>query len=540
MPSLRGFLSLPLRCSHVSYSAPLPFHGSRRVGRAFPCQTQSFSCFDWSPQRRYLHAAILAPGLGGALASLPGAGKDSKGHITVPVPDPRLERLAKLERTKPVPASVEVVEVEKDLVDELVRIVQEPSAAAATKQVEFSGKFLSSLRSSDAIVLAVPCRDDADLQGYTRDPVKWFQAAELALVSADLQNLEHQVCKDGNTGPSVDLDIAKLRKALSSAKDPTVRRDADSLVQEVLVPGFKALRERLRAGLAARGARAGLGGNAGAVGKPSGTLDPRFEDLARGWLNSVVTWKPLILLADVPEADAGDAVGATCAANTDGPAGNAASRDLLAFAKEQGLPCIILCAALEGEVAGLREEPEFLTEYLSSFGLMEGELTTEGSNEPASLRPWRSRSADLTRYVPRLFNLLTYYTAGEKEARAWMCPRVRKDGSPLAFVLFDSGKITAPAAVKPGKNASGKAGASGKSGTEEDGVPAPLAARAIHTSFESRLKNVELWRFEDLDALGTTDSGPGAKERARSTGKARKLPAQALLQEGDVVEFGLG
>lgn len=466
-------------------------------------------------QRRELHAALVAAGLGDALAALPGAGRDRQGHITVPVPDPRLQLLAELERTKPVPAAVEVAELGPGLREELVGAV-EGGLRTPPEQAELSGKLLAGLREAEALLLAVPC-------GEAAEPVRWLEAAERALVAADLQALEQQVCKGGSSGPQAELDTAKLQKALATAKDKAVKQHAEELVRDVLAPGLESLRARLRAGEPARDARPGLGrppGTPGAHAFPA--LDGRFEDLARSWLSVLVTWKPLFVLADVPEAAAGDTEG-----GEGGPLGNEASRQLLAHAAAQGVPGLAACVALEGEAAALREEPEFLAEYLASLGLRSAAAGTGGA---AGLRAWRPQAPELARRVPRLLNLQTYYTAGEKEARAWLCPRVRKDGSPLAFALLGPGGAGAKA---------GKATGKGAAGAEEDGVCASVASRAIHTSFEARMKSVLVWKFEDLEALAPSASGPGAKERAKSAGKMRKLGATALLEEGDVVEFNL-
>lgn len=432
------------------------------------------------PQRRLLHAALLAPGFGDALAALPGAGKDKQGRITVPVPDPRIQVLAELERTNPIPATVEVADLETELMDEVASVVEGGG--------ELSGKLLSSLRASDVLVLAVPCREGVD-------PVQWLQSAEKALISADLTSFEQQVCKNGSTGPDADLDVAKLQKSLNGAKDPAVRRAAEELTSSVVVPGINSLRARLRAGIPAREARPGLARKSPDVHFDA--LDPRFEDLARAWLNILTTWQPMLVLADVPEVDAADSAGSA--------AGNDFSRRLSEHTAKLGVKCLVVCTALEGETVQLKEEPEFLAEYLESFGLRAGDSEADGDKK---LRPWHTQSANVTRFLPSHLNLLTYYTAGEKEARMWMCPRVKKDGLPLAF-------------------------------QGEEGVPAFLAARAIHTSFEARVKQTLLWKFEDLASLAPDASGPGGKERAKKAGKMQRLPRDGLVQEGDVVEFEL-
>eukprot|EP00427_Karlodinium_veneficum_P006765 CAMPEP_0169176620 /NCGR_PEP_ID=MMETSP1015-20121227/65966_1 /TAXON_ID=342587 /ORGANISM="Karlodinium micrum, Strain CCMP2283" /LENGTH=426 /DNA_ID=CAMNT_0009251137 /DNA_START=276 /DNA_END=1556 /DNA_ORIENTATION=- len=425
-----------------------------------------------------------------------------------------------MEHTHPVPAIAEVVEVDRASLEEFVNVVGE-SCAGSPEPAELSGKFLSELRAADAIVLAVPC------PGAESDPVKWYQMAESILVSHDLLALEQQVCKQGTSGADAELDESKLRKSLSNSKDPTVKRDAEDLLRNVLAPGLSSLRKRLRAGVPAREARGGLERLSGSENFLA--LDNRFEDLARGWLNALTTWRPLLVVADVPESDAGFSLDANGASS---PVGNSSSIALKSYLEKHGVPCVTLCVALEGESAGLKDEPDFLKEYLESYGLVDA--NSADKTESDQLRAWSSQCPELVTYFPRLLNQMIYYTAGEKEARAWMCPRVRKDRSPLPFSLI----VSKVASTPPAKN--GKANKdSSASSPNEDGVPAFLASRAIHTSFESRLKNVLLWKFSDLEVIGISDSGPGAKERAKADGKMKKCPSQHLLEDGDVVEFDL-
>lgn len=331
--------------------------------------------------------ALLAPaGLGEAFVALPGGSKDGRGVLSVPVPDPRLDRLAHLERTKAVPAVVEVLGLEQALSDELHEAVSEELGG---RPPELSGKLLGALRSSDAIVIAVPCGS-----GDEGAPVAWLQAAERILIAADLAALEHQVC-EGGAGADSPIDTAKLRKALAGSGNATVRREAEELVKSVVAPGLASLRARLRAGLPVREARPGLEPLQAPAAGPFADLDPRFGDLASGWLSLLVTWRPVLLLADVPEADAGSEAAAASPL-----AGNAASQRLTAYAAQQGMPCLTVCTTLEGESVALSEEPEFLREYLASLGLVAAEAAAEGGQQL-----WHSRCGDLVRHIPPLENL---------------------------------------------------------------------------------------------------------------------------------------
>jgi len=488
----------------------------------------------WS---RDLHTALLAGGLGNAISALPHASKDKQGTITVPVPDPRLDLLAEMERTKPVPALMEVAEVEGSLLEELKTAVDKALAGAQQQPVELSGKLLATLKACDALVMAVPCLADPEAS----DPRKWLDTAESLLVKADLQALEQQLCIQGASGPDAKFDEAKLRKSVANSKDKAVSRSADELLRDVLLPGFSVLRAQLRAGVPARELREGLQPWDHSLRQESfGALDRRFEDLARGWLNQLVTWRPLLIVADVPESDAGAAArGSSNNGSTNFganlPLGNEASSLLLAHTERRGLPCLTACVALESESAGLRDEPEFVQEYLESFGLRGGHTPDDTTS---SLRPWTSQAASLVRQFPRLLNQLVYFTAGEKEARAWMCPRVRHDHSPLPFMLSDATSKTAAATQTASPPKGGKA-AKASASAADNGVPAFLACRAIHSSFESRVKGVLLWKLADLEVLGPSATGPAVKERAKAEGKMRKLPAKHAIEEGDIVEFEL-
>ena len=85
----------------------------------------------------------------------------------------------------------------------------------------------------------------------------------------------------------------------------------------------------------------------------------------------------------------------------------------------------------------------------------------------------------------RLLDLLTFYTAGEKEARAWTIPK---------------------------------------------GMTARYAAGRIHSDFEKSFIRAEVVSYPDFtDCRGTAD--------ARRAGKARMEGKHYVVQEGDVVYF---
>lgn len=120
-------------------------------------------------------------------------------------------------------------------------------------------------------------------------------------------------------------------------------------------------------------------------------LDPEVLDYAKRNL-FLLTAKPLMYVANVSELDL--------------PEGNEFSKRVFEYAKEEGSPAVLICAKLEEELIGL--EPEEKEELLKSYGLEE-----PGLNK-------------LIREAYKLLDLITFFTAGEKEARAWTVKKRHK------------------------------------------------------------------------------------------------------------------
>ena len=135
------------------------------------------------------------------------------------------------------------------------------------------------------------------------------------------------------------------------------------------------------------------------------------------------------------------------------------------FAPIDGVKPIPICAKVEADLAEL--EPEEAAEYLAEIGLAEPGLNT------------------LIREAYRLLGLQSYFTAGEKEVRAWTVPI---------------------------------------------GAKAPQAAGVIHTDFERGFIKAEVISFDEYAALG---GEKGAKE----AGKMRLEGKEYVMADGDVVHF---
>ena len=156
----------------------------------------------------------------------------------------------------------------------------------------------------------------------------------------------------------------------------------------------------------------------------------------------LLTMKPMLYVANVDESQVADT-----------------------FAPIDGVVPIPICAKVEADLAEL--DPEEAAEYLTDLGLTEPGLNA------------------LIREAYRLLGLQSYFTAGEKEVRAWTVPI---------------------------------------------GAKAPQAAGVIHTDFERGFIKAEVIGFEDYVALG---GEKGAKE----AGRMRLEGKEYVIADGDVVHF---
>ncbi|MCH8490280.1 MAG: redox-regulated ATPase YchF [Oceanicaulis sp.] len=186
-------------------------------------------------------------------------------------------------------------------------------------------------------------------------------------------------------------------------------------------------------------------------GRPARKADvPR--DQMRAWrMMQLLTAKPVLFVANVDEDSAAT--------------GNAHSRMVEARATEEGAACVVISAKIESELALL--EAEERVEYLAELGL----------EEPGLNR--------LIHTGYQLLDLLTYFTVGPKEARAWT---IRK------------------------------------------GWTAPRAAGVIHGDFERGFIRAETTAFADYIAHG-------GEAGAREAGKLRQEGKEYVVQDGDVMLF---
>ena len=186
-------------------------------------------------------------------------------------------------------------------------------------------------------------------------------------------------------------------------------------------------------------------------GRPARSVEVAPDDTRAFAGLQLLTAKPVLYVCNVAEADAA--------------AGNALSRAVEAMAAGQGAASVVISARIEEEIAQLA--PDEAAEFLTEMGL----------EEPGLDR--------LIRAAYALLGLMTYFTVGPKEARAW---------------------------------------------TVRTGTRAPQAAGVIHGDFERGFIRAETIAYDDFVALrgeqGAKDAG-----RMRVEGKAYEV------RDGDVLHF---
>jgi ribosome-binding ATPase len=145
--------------------------------------------------------------------------------------------------------------------------------------------------------------------------------------------------------------------------------------------------------------------------------------------------------------------------------GNEFSRRVEERAREEGAACVVMSAKIEAEIAVL--PPEERAEYLAAIGLKEAGIDR------------------LIRAGYALLNLITYFTAGPKEAAAWTITR---------------------------------------------GTKAPQAAAVIHSDFERGFIRAETIAYDDYVILG-------GEAGAQAAGKMRLEGKSYVVADGDVMHF---
>jgi GTP-binding protein YchF len=233
-------------------------------------------------------------------------------------------------------------------------------------------------------------------------------------------------------------DLARIERRLERTAKAARGGDSAAKREEELL---HRIQERLDAGLPARGIEA--------------------QDLDSVKDLGLLTLKPIIYVANVAE----DELGPALELGKDGSASDHPVEALRRLAAERSAEVAVVSAATEAELTELPEQDA--REYLESLGVNE---------------------TGMGRFVQTaydLLGLLTYFTAGEPEVKAWTVRR---------------------------------------------GAKAPEAAGAIHSDIERGFIRAEVTAWDDLIEAGS-------QEAAKRSGKTRLEGKDYVMREGDVVYF---
>jgi GTP-binding protein YchF len=224
-------------------------------------------------------------------------------------------------------------------------------------------------------------------------------------------------------------DLESLEKRLPAFQKKAKGGDKESVAQVALI-------EPMIAALAA--------------GNPARTAIPAGQEAMAAALG-LMTTKPVLYVCNVEEASAAT--------------GNALSARVAEMAKAKGAAHVVVSAAIEAEISQLPEGDK--AEFLSGLGLEDSGLDR------------------VIRAGYGLLGLITYFTVGPKEARAW---------------------------------------------TIIKGTKAPAAAGVIHGDFERGFIAAETIGYDDYVTLG-------GEVPAKEAGKMRVEGKEYVVRDGDVMLF---
>ncbi len=186
--------------------------------------------------------------------------------------------------------------------------------------------------------------------------------------------------------------------------------------------------------------------------KPARSLDLEDDEVEIIAPMMLLTAKPILYVCNVDEDSVHE--------------GNDHTKRFAEMVKDEGAEVILISAGIEADIAELESKEERM-EFLEDMGL----------KEPGVNR--------LIQSCYNLLNLITYFTAGEKEVRAW---------------------------------------------TVQKGSSAPQAAGVIHTDFEKGFIRAEVIKYNDYVSLGSESA-------VKEAGKLGVEGKQYIVQDGDIMHF---
>ncbi len=256
--------------------------------------------------------------------------------------------------------------------------------------------------------------------------------------------------------------LVKVARCFGSAPEPAAELEEFAL--DLVLADLTSVEKRLDVvGKEARAGKKDAAAEAEVLSAAKAHLDAgqqlrtmALEPDQRGLLLGIfpVTLKPAVYVANVAEELL--------------PNGGDPASKVRRLADGEGAPSIVLSGRLEAELAEL--DPAVQAEMRAGYGIDESGL------------------GRIARAVWEAGGLITYFTAGEPEVRAWPCER---------------------------------------------DAPAPVAAAKIHTDFEKHFIRAEVTSVDELVAAGSM-------EALRAAGKLRVEGREYRVKDGDVVFFRIG
>ncbi|MDR1475429.1 MAG: redox-regulated ATPase YchF [Holosporales bacterium] len=320
----------------------------------------------------------------------------------VSVPDVRLDKLAELTR------SARKIHAQLEIVD-IAGLVKKASEGEG-----LGNQFLARIREVDAILHVLRCFEDNDVTHVegSVNPIRDAEIVDTELMLADLDSLQKQrnnLEKKYRTIKDLEMELTLILidRAIKVLEQGTsARKVCLNSAEEI----------RLFAGL------------------------------------QLMTYKPVLYVCNVAESEI--------------LSGNKFTDQVLDLARKESSSVVMASAAIEAEIALLKNEEE-KREYLQSIGLGEAGLSR------------------IVREGYKLLNLITFFTAGEKETRAW---------------------------------------------TVRYGAKASEAAGVIHTDFQRGFICAETISYEDYVSLG-------GEIASKNAGKMRLEGKDYVLKDGDIMHF---
>lgn len=186
---------------------------------------------------------------------------------------------------------------------------------------------------------------------------------------------------------------------------------------------------------------------------PARKLEFTTEEMEFVKIFNLLTIKPLIYIANVSEEDLLDVEA------------NNHYQDLKQYAGSQGASLTYICAKIEEDLMDMEKEEK--DQFLKDLGVEQSGLDS------------------LIQMSYQTLGLKTYFTAGEKEVRAW---------------------------------------------TFKNGMNAPECAGIIHSDFERGFIRAEVMKYDDLVALGS-------EKAVKDAGKYNVEGKSYIMEDGDIVHF---